>query len=163
MKISLMLLSLVFIFSSVDLDEVRALYKEASESKQSVQVLMDKLNHVNEGSKAVLVAYKGASIALSAREMDKVKDKMSVFKEGKRYIEIAISKDSMNLEVRWIRLTVQENSPKAAKYKGELEVDKSFILAHFNQENSPSVKKMIRDYIAGSRLFDENEISMLDE
>ena len=91
-----------------------------------------------------LVAYKGASIALHAKQSKKVKDKKELFLEGVSYIEFAIKKEPDAIEPRFVRLTIQENTPKLLKYKRNIEEDKTVI---FVSDNGSGIDENILNQI----------------
>ena len=99
-----------------EISEIRKVYPNASNSETSTLELISKLSDVTYESNKTLVAYKGASIAMSAKFTKKIKDKISDLKEGAKLIEFAIVSEPKNIEIRLIRLSIQENVPKIANY-----------------------------------------------
>ena len=76
-------------------------------------------------------------------------------------IETAIKADSANIEIRYLRLSVQENAPKVLKYYKNIDDDKKFILDSYSDIRSMDLKEIVKDYILKSVIFDENEKSLL--
>ena len=146
---------------SLNFDAVRTAYKEAAQDKTKVESFHKSMSRVNTKDNAVLVAYKGASIALLAKQAESVKEKKDGFKEGVALIELANEKSSNNIEVRFVRLSIQENTPKLLKYKGNLEEDKLFILAQFKNIKFSHLKNHIKDYISQSKVFTDEEKSVI--
>ncbi len=156
-------ISLFFLLPSfLNLDDIRLLYKEATQSQDKAVALEQKLETINYESKPIFIAYKGAAIALNAQYEKGVRNKVKMFNVGKQYIEHAVANDSLSLEVRWVRLTIQENTPKILKYKSNLNQDKDFILKHFYREKSTTVKAMVKDYARHSKLFTEQDLLRLE-
>ena len=69
-----------------------------------------------------------------------------MFKEGKALIEEAIGKEPQNIELRMIRLSVQEHLPKIVPYRANIKKDRKFIQDHLSQQPQP-LKKYIENYI----------------
>jgi len=86
-----------------------------------------------------------------------VKQKSIVFKNGVLLVEDALKNEPNNIEIRFIRLTIQQNSPKILKYKSHITEDKDFILSHYEKIESNKLKNYIRDYILNSNNFTESE------
>ena len=94
-----------------------------------------------------MVAYKGAGKMLLARYEPLTKRKPKI-KEAIEWIESAVKRDSDNVEIRLIRLSVQENLPKFLKYNDKIEEDRKFV-----KEALPSIKdkeliEMINGYFS---------------
>lgn len=152
-----------FLFHPVhtDLKEIRATYKEAAHDKNRIEDFYTLLADVTKKSDPALVAYKGAAIALKARYAKTVKKKREGFLEGVSYIEHAIETAPEALEPRFVRLGIQENSPKILKYKDNIEEDKNFILTHFENIDSEDLKNHLKNYISQSSLFSAEEKTVI--
>ena len=151
------LLTFCFISYNIALPEVREAYKEAANDKAKVESFSLMLLSVTKKDNVALVAYKGASIALKARYSETLKEKKEGFIDGVDYIEFAVETEPNDIEPRFVRLGIQENTPKILKYKGDIEEDKQFILKQFKYISSTNLKNHIRDYILQSNAFTEEE------
>lgn len=145
--------------SAQDLKEIRSQYPEAVVSSETTNKLSEELSNVNSGSNATLLAYKGAALILKAKYSKSKKEKKEFFKEGVSLIEDALKVDNSNLEIRYLRLSVQENSPRFLGYHINIEEDKNFILDNFSNLSSKELKEIVKDYVLESKSFDENEKS----
>ena len=150
-------------FVNVDISEVRQLYKEADLSQQNATNLFHKLESITISDDKVLVAYKGAVTSMTAKYEKGVKQKKDVFKNGVSLVELAVASEEDNIEIRFVRLSVQQNSPKFLNYNKEIEEDKKFILNYFNQISSPKLKAYIKDYILHSNNFTEEEKNVISQ
>lgn len=155
--------SLCLNLSSIDLDTVRNAYKEASHDKNKVAEFNNLLSSVTKKGDIVLVAYKGAAMTLKAKHSKVIKNKKKFFTEGVSYLEFAIEKAPTNIEARFIRIGVQENTPKFLKYKKNIDEDKQYILTQFSTIKSSLLKKHIHDYILQSKLFTDEEKSVISK
>lgn len=158
MKIIMLFISIVVCcLQSVDLKDVRRAYKIAAQEQSQLIVYNKMLQHVTKNDKIELVAYKGAGIALKGRFAKKIKDKREFFIKGVTLLEYTISKSENNIELRFIRLGIQENAPKLLKYKKNIQEDKSYILSHYRTITSADLKQHIKDYISQSKVFTSEE------
>ncbi len=157
MKLSILIISLFVTVINFDIEEIRALYKQTDGSKDNTIVLFNKLQSVSEKDGNVLLAYKGASTAMKGRFEKGAKQKTTIFKEGIALVETALLKEPKNLEIRFIRLSIQQNSPKLLKYKKNIDEDKNFILSNYEKIKSNKLRNYIKDYILNSDNFTDDE------
>lgn len=146
---------------NIDLDKVRALYKEAAHEKSKVEDLNTLLASVTEKSSAELLAYKGAAIALLSKKAKAIKTKKKLFIEGVTMVELSIKNNPDNIETRFIRIGIQENTPKLLKYKAEIPADKAFLLKHLKNVKSKQLRVDIKDYILQSKVFNDQEKAVI--
>lgn len=156
-SISLFILLAATCATAQDLKTVRELYPKAPENAGDAKALYNMLSEVSPSDDPVLAAYKGASLTLLAKFANKVKDKVRDFKSGSELIDAMVAEHPENIEIRYIRLSVQENSPKIVKYKRNIEEDKTFILDNFKSVSSSAVSSMIKDYVGQSNVFNASE------
>ncbi len=162
MKLILLLLSALSLNAqSISIDTVRVAYKDAAQDKSKVEVLYQSIAKVTKQDHVVLVAYKGAVMALFAKQQKTIKAKKDGFIEGVSFVEYAIEKAPNTIETRFIRLTIQENTPKLLRYKKNIEEDKHFILTQFKNIKSSHLKNHIKDYISQSKVFSDEEKSVI--
>jgi hypothetical protein len=162
MKFLIVLIYSVFISSqSLDLNEVRTAYKEAAQDQTKVDKLYQSLLEVTKKDEIEFVAYKGAVMALKAKQAETIKDKKEGFVEGVTLVEYAIEKAPNDIEIRFIRLGIQENTPKILKYKGNIEEDKRFITKQIKYVKSSALRNHIKDYISQSKTFTAEEKSVI--
>ena len=150
-------LFLSFFGSLPKLSEVREDYIKASGNKEITTKLFDLLSEVTKDDEKVYVAYKGASLTLMAKYTKAKKEKKVFFKEGAGLIEFAVLAAPKDIEIRVIRLSIQENAPKFLKYRSKLQEDKQFVLDNYNKIKSKSVQSFVRSYALQSDSFSASE------
>ncbi len=79
-------------------------------------------------------------------------NKMSNFNKGKDLLEQAIRARPSELELHFLRLTIQYNLPGFLGYKSDIDGDKKFVLDHFS-EAGPNLKERITNYVKNSGHF----------
>ncbi|MDN3723347.1 hypothetical protein QRD02_03055 [Aequorivita sp. SDUM287046] len=164
MKHLLFLLFFVSFFSNAqDLKEIRSQYPQAVESVENTSKLDQTFSAINVSSNPILRAYKGAVLTLKAKFSKKKSDKKEFFKEGVSLIESAANAEPSNIEIRYIRLSVQENSPKFLGYDNNIESDKNFILKNCANISSKELKNIIREFALNSRNFSDSEKLILSK
>jgi hypothetical protein len=145
-----------YLFQS-DLSQIRAEYPEAAKNEEKANKLYESLSAITKEDDKVLVAYKGAVSTIMAQFGKGIKEKTDLFKEGRDLLEYAVKAAPENIEIRCIRMSVQENSPKIVGYRDNIEDDKKFILTNYKHTRSKEVKKFVKNYALQSEAFDESE------
>ncbi|RDK88749.1 hypothetical protein [Marinirhabdus gelatinilytica] len=148
--------ALCFVLFSIappKLSQVRADYSVSHGNEQLVQKLFKELSSVTKDDNLVLVAYKGAVLTAMAEHSRVKKEKKEFFKEGAGLLEYAVAKAPNNIEIRTIRLSVQENTPRFLKYNKHMEEDRTFILQNFKDIASAGVSAFVKGYVLQSDGF----------
>ena len=153
MKFLFSIIFLIYFTSSPDLSKVREDYINAVHNKENTENLYHELRDVDKSDANIFIAYKGAVTTLMAKFSKNTKDKKELFKEGATLIEYAASKDPSNIEIRCIRLGVQENTPKVVKYRKKIPEDKQYILEHYKEITSSKLRDYIKGFILHSKSF----------
>ncbi|MGB3150914.1 MAG: hypothetical protein WBB27_09645 [Maribacter sp.] len=141
----------------IDISELREAYPKASTDVALTNTLNDELSEVSIADEPKMVAYKGAVLTLMAKHTKTVKEKRMYFNEGVQFLESAIAKAPKNIEIRYLRLSVQEHAPKVVKYNNNIEEDKLFIKEHYEIRKNTSLKAYIKSYVMDSSLFTDEE------
>ncbi|MDR7208603.1 hypothetical protein [Flavobacterium piscis] len=139
-----------------DLASIRKMYPTVTKSENNAKEFTAKLATISNDDDKILVAYKAASILLESKFEKKLKDKMERFKEGAKLLESTIKNDPNNIEIRMIRLSIQENVPGITGYKKNIKEDKKFITAHYSEQNA-TLKEYLKDFILQSDSFSDKE------
>ncbi|MFS4493059.1 hypothetical protein [Maribacter sp. 2308TA10-17] len=143
--------------SSQELKELRLDYPKANLDEVVTDELHEKLSAVSKEDDKTLVAFRGAVTTLKAKFAKGFKDKKTYFKEGALLLEYAVEQESNNIEIRCLRLGVQENAPRIVGYKKNIEEDKQFILDHYKSYTDADVRKFVKGYVLLSDVFTEAE------
>jgi hypothetical protein len=98
----------------------------------------------------LLQGYKGGVLMGMARHHINPFKKMSFFNDGKKLIESAISIEPENLELRFLRLTIQTNLPEFLGYSESKKKDKAFVLVGLEKEDNEMLKKRMRNFISAA-------------
>ncbi|RPD98599.1 hypothetical protein EGM88_05245 [Aureibaculum marinum] len=143
--------------------EVRDLYVKASASQEAATKFYQKLKNVTKTDEATLVGYKAAATTMQAKYADKIKNKKALFKEGVVLLEDIIIKYPSNIELRLIRLSIQEHAPKILKYKMNIKEDKMFITSQLSYLKNKALKNHIKGYVSQSNAFTAQEKTVISK
>ena len=145
MKFSAFLISALFFLTSFNtsvLDVLRANYSKLVSDKELCERMIDELTKTQTNSVTHL-AYLGALQTIWANHIFSPISKLNTFKEGKKNIEQAIKKEPENAELRFIRLSIQKNTPSFLGYKSNVNEDTEFIKKNIDQIGSSILRKNI--------------------
>jgi hypothetical protein len=158
---------LLFIFSifiycstlaaqTVTIDGIRKEYEKVRTDSSSCAKLYKKVKQL-ETTDNLSLGYKGAIIASMANYSKNKQEKINLFKEGKQLLEKAVAKDSTNVELRFLRMTIQTNCPKALGYHKQIASDKTYILANFDSIKNTSTRNNIKAFLLASAYLTDTE------
>ncbi|MPT36245.1 MAG: hypothetical protein E2604_14450 [Flavobacterium sp.] len=124
-----------------ELDSIRVNYTKAVSDKKLCKTMLTQLQTKNGNS--VYLAYRGAFKTIWASHPINPIVKLNAFNKGKKDIENAVKESPDNVEIRFIRLSIQQNCPSFLGYNNEIEQDLQFIHANKNSITSIPLKNMI--------------------
>ena len=142
---------------SQDVTVLRKEFVGAASSKENSEQFINTTSKITSSSKPSLMAYRGAALIIQGKYLPKLEDKKKSIKAGVALLDGAVSKDPQNIEIRSIRMGVQENTPKIVKYRGNIEEDKAFILKNYSEISSAPLKVFVEGYIRNSKTFSAEE------
>lgn len=163
MKSLFFFISFLILPSNIDVATIRMAYQDAVVSKTKAFLLYEKLEIVTKNDGATIIAYKGAVAVLTSKYLKNAKAKKERLANGVALIQYAVKKQPNNIEIRFIRMTLQQNIPKFLKYRKDLDADKTFILSEYKQIRSKVLKKIICDYFLQSNFFTKAEKNVISQ
>lgn len=150
--------SFVMFFQASNLQSIRDAYPKASASKSAADrfsAMMDKAS----SSDAVTKAYKNAAKIIEAK-FETGPNRKNLITAGIKGLEAGINANPANVELRVIRLSIQENLPKIVGYNTKMKEDKGVILRNYAAQNA-SLKQYIREFAAVSKTMTPAEKASL--
>ncbi|HMK06518.1 MAG TPA: hypothetical protein VK476_03245 [Flavobacterium sp.] len=152
MKLTILLFTFLFA-TNAEIEIIRQSYTDAAKSEESAKIFAEKVNSISDDdSNKVLVAYKGCSLTLKSKFSANLVDKISFMKQGAKLIDEAADAEPNNVEIRMIRLSVQENVPRIVNYRQNKDADKAFIIKHYKDLDA-DIKPFIKNFILQSKSF----------
>jgi hypothetical protein len=129
-------------------DEARKLYPKSGNNKEVCKKLYDMLAQIDEKNQNLLLGYKGAVMAEMAKHSKEAPQKLKFFKEGKRKLDQAIINDFENIELRFLRLSIQLHTPEILHYNGQISGDRAYIEGNLDKVKNENLKKSITEFMA---------------
>ena len=164
MKVNSLYIFLIILFLNIPkLGQVRDLYRQADASKKQSESFHVLLKDVSMADGPTLMGYKAASEALLSKYAQGIKNKKEEFDVAVSQLEKIIKNNPENIELYFIRLSIQENAPKILKYHNNINEDKSFILSNIERIDDKDLSRYLQDYVLHSNTFSAAEKSVLSE
>jgi hypothetical protein len=160
------IITLPFINKANDLDQIRRDYITAIENSEKADKLCTQLEKIKNPS-ALEMAYLGSVQAIKAKHAWNPVNKMSYLGKGFEIINQAVAKDPNNLEVRFLRFSLQYYVPAFLGYSKNLITDKNKIV-HIIKTTEPIKlnieKKILQNmivFMVDSKKCTEQELDIL--
>ena len=96
----------------------------------------------------LLGGYMGALRIAKSKHRSNLMKKLGLFNDGKEMLESAILKDPKNIELRFLRFTIQVNVPGFLFYNDDLENDRDLIEKNLHTMQNEPLRKRIAAFIA---------------
>lgn len=162
MKLFSAIILLLGLYQPNELKEIRDLYRKAPVDKTAAKALDRKMLPVDSNAAPVLFCYKGANEMVQAKYALNPVVKLEKFNRGKAWITQALKRDSLDLEMHFIRFSIQGNLPAFLGYRDDISGDKKFLLLHIKDCRDSDLKKMVIDYLTAPGTLTPEELKQLD-
>lgn len=138
---------LTSVASEPNIKSIRLKFHNSTSSEEVCKDLIKQLEPYNERNSPLLLGYKGGATMIMAKHSFNPFSKMSYFKNGKTILEKAIQADNNNVELRFLRYTIQTNVPSFLGYSSQIEKDQSFLKQSVSGLKDAELKKIITSYL----------------
>jgi len=145
---------------TISVETLRSQYYKLDTDSAACAKLYAKLQKAGSDNN-LINGYKGAVTAAMANHAKSREEKIKLFTAGKKLIEQSVKTDSANVELRFLRFTIQTNCPKALGYYKQLTPDKKYIIAHLQTLKNPALQSKISDYLLAGNHLDAEEKKQL--
>jgi hypothetical protein len=139
--------------SDTSIIEIREIFYQATQSSEAADLLNTILTDNLISKDITLQGYKGVSLMLLAKYTLNLYKKMYYFNQGKIALDNAIREQVDNIELRYLRYTVQLKAPQFLNYNGALSDDFYFIKSNLYNINDLDLKSRINNF------FDQQTLS----
>lgn len=129
-----------------DLVQMRLLYFKAGQDEAAAKELMKQVEK-SDIEPGTLNGYRAVSTFLQCKYAFNPYKKLSLFKQGKERMEQAVASSPQNVELRFLRYSVQLHLPKMLGYHTDLEEDKKALQAYLQSDPQSSEDKQLADSI----------------
>jgi hypothetical protein len=143
------------------MNTIRQEYIEAINSDNKTDELLKKLSKTS-GEEPLLIAYKGATEALKAKHAFNPYTKLTYLKKSNESLQWAIKLRPENVEIRFLRFSIQHYLPGFLRADKELQEDKSVIIQHLqDKEVEHSLRQSIGKFMLESGRCTPQEVKQV--
>ena len=144
------------VYCQISLEQIRDNYYKAYEDENQVEFFWEYMKRL-QSSNTTIEGYRSLSLIFMAKEGWNPVTKYAYFKTGKNKLDSVIGADKENVELRFLRYTVQRNAPEFLGYNENLTEDKNKILDQYKQLNDVDLKVRMAAYMRNDEGLTENE------
>lgn len=160
-KISLLFVSLVFLssftFNQTDgILELRSSFQRALTSSKSAN---DLNTLTSKQETAIVKAYHGVSYTLLGKHASNPIKKLEFLKKGLPLLNQAVQEKPLDVEIRFLRFSVEENVPSFVQIERHINTDKYFLINYLKPTHS--YYEYIKNYLKQSKSLSDLEKSKL--
>ena len=126
-----------------DINELRGLYLLAPFSEVGCNNFGLYLDDFPDKSSVLIQAYRGCFYFIKCQFADNNFDKLRYFKKGKKLLESAIKRAPNLVELRFLRYTIQIETPRFLLYYDNIEKDLTFVNENISKINNKDTQLYI--------------------
>lgn len=139
------------------INDVRMLYIKSSTDERSCEKLIALLQTYDENNNSLLAGYKACATMMRANFKINPFVKLFNFSAGKNLLENCIEADPENIELRFLRLAVQNNVPEFLNYRNSIPDDKQLLLNSISTITDLQLKSIITTFLKNCNLLTQSE------
>lgn len=139
--ILLLLVSTKMMAMGTDISALRGLMANAYKSESAAQDFYNNTKNINANSSATLLGFKAIAEMMMCKHLVNPLSKLSYFNKGKKHLEQAISMESNNPELRFMRYCTQVNAPDMLGYNTAINADKTFLIQYLKTQKNAVQKQ----------------------
>jgi hypothetical protein len=151
MKICCIALLLSFfipmVISATNLVQLRSLLDKAANESKYCDELSKAVGKEPDRSNAIIRGYLAMGNFMRAKHSYNPYSKCSFFSKGEFELEEALKNDKDNLELHFLRYSVQLNAPFFLGYRGHLTEDKNILITGWETINDKDLKARIKAFM----------------
>ncbi len=129
---------------NISLQQARLVFEQAPLNEQ---VAADFLEKIGATQNNTLKGYKGALTMIMAKHTINPFKKLDCFNAGKLLLEQALKKDPDDAELRYLRFSIQCNTPSFLDYDSQKQTDKLFLLKQTKAMKDADLKNRIVQFL----------------
>ncbi|WP_051296137.1 hypothetical protein [Eisenibacter elegans] len=135
----------------MSIDEIRAAYQVASKQPEYFRQLDQYLSPERTQQEPLLLAYKGAIEGIRADQALFPLEKLALLQQAQSYFDKAVKAAPDEVEIRFLRFTIEHNIPTLLMLSVHLEQDLRFIIKNLGQSPlQEDLKRRISKFLLDS-------------
>jgi len=147
MRITYIIISFFFIIicnaQTNKLDQIRKSYIESAQSEENINKLISICEEYTSKNDSIIYAYRTVADLMLIKYKYNPLYKLKLFTEYSRKLDLIVTNNFNNIEIRFLRYCVQKQTPRFLGYNDNLELDHQFIIQNIDIQ-SKELQKYIR-------------------
>lgn len=124
----------------------------AAMSSDNIDSVNAQLGVVTKSSAKNKDAFEGTLLMKKAGLASGTGKKLKLFKAGRGKLESVITKENKNVELRFLRLMIQEHAPGILNYNGQIDEDSQMVKSGY-KSLPPTVQQAVVNYTKKSKVL----------
>ena len=137
--------------------KARQLFLRAEKEEDACTILLDLCKGYSEIENPLMAGYEACARMLMAQHLLNPFSKYQSFKDGAEQLERCIKSDQSNIELRFLRFSVQTKAPSFLGYNHSVRQDKEFLILNMERVGDASLAKIIRAFLLQSDALNQTE------
>ena len=125
-----------------NLDQIRQSYLESDKSEENINELISKCEKYKSNNNAIIYAYRTVADVMLIKYKYNPLHKLRLFTDYCRKLDLIVTNNFKNIEIRFLRYCVQKQTPRLLGYNDNLELDYQFIIQNIDFQS-----KDLKEYI----------------
>jgi len=146
MRIAYIIISFFFIIicnaQTNKLDQIRKSYIESAKSEENINKLISTCEENKSKKNSTIYAYKTVADLMLIKYKYNPLYKLKLFTNYSRKLDLIVTNNLNNIEIRFLRYCVQKQTPRFLGYNDNLELDYQFIIQNIDIQS-----KKLKEYI----------------
>ena len=147
MRITYIIISFFFIIicnaQTNNLDQIRKSYIESAQSEENIKKLISKCEEYKSKNDSIVYAYRTVADLMLIKYKYNPLYKLKLFTEYSRKLDLIVTNNFKNIEIRFLRYCIQKQTPRFLGYNDNQELDYQFITQNIDIQ-SKELQKYIR-------------------
>jgi hypothetical protein len=164
-----LLISSQLMATGTELSSLRSLMAEAYLNESAAQNFYNSTRNISTNSRPIMLGFKAIAELMMCKHLSNPLTKLSYFNKGRKHLEQAISVESNNPELRFMRFCTQVNAPDLLGYNTSVKTDKIFLIEYLKTENKlaekqdPSLYVHVKKFLLNTRHCSTEEKNLIKQ
>ena len=125
-----------------NLDQIRKSYLESAKSEENIKKLISTCEEYISENDPIIFTYRIVADLMLIKYKYNPLYKLNLFTDYSRKLDLIVTNNFNNIEIRFLRYCVQKKSPRFLGYNDNLELDYQFIIQNVDVQS-----KELQEYI----------------
>lgn len=150
-----------------ELASLRSLMAEAYRNESAAQNFYNSTRNISTNNRPIMLGFKAIAEIMMCKHLSNPLTKLNYFNKGRKHLELAISEEINNPELRFMRFCTQVNAPDLLGYNTSIKADKIFLIEYLKtqqnlvQKHDSNLFINIKKFLLGTKYCSEEEKNLI--